>query len=200
MTPDDFRRIALSQPGAAEGAHMGHADFRVGGRIFATLGSPDASYGMGLGAGARHDAWRFLISGTFWLSHDYQAGPFLGYGAHFSRVSGELSACHGFRFGSFELAPCVLLTVDDVIYFKADSKYTRVVTATSEALIRKPLSDLQQQLDPDIFWQVHRSIIVNAGAIRTVHRSFRGALHIRLKERAEDLPVSAAHAHRFKQS
>jgi len=75
---------------------------------------PDASYGMGLGAGARHDAWRFLISGTFWLSHDYQAGPFLGYGAHFSRVSGELSACHGFRFGSFELAPCVLLTVDDV--------------------------------------------------------------------------------------
>jgi hypothetical protein len=46
MTPDDFRRIALGQPGAAEGAHMGHADFRLGGRIFATLGSPDAAHGM----------------------------------------------------------------------------------------------------------------------------------------------------------
>lgn len=46
MTPADFRRIALSHPGAAEGAHMGHADFRLNGRIFATLGSPDAAHGM----------------------------------------------------------------------------------------------------------------------------------------------------------
>ena len=45
-TADDFRRIALSFPGAEEGSHMGHADFRVGGRIFATLGSPDDSWGM----------------------------------------------------------------------------------------------------------------------------------------------------------
>ena len=46
MTPDDFRRLALSFDGAEEGAHMGHADFRVGGRIFATLGSPNGDYGM----------------------------------------------------------------------------------------------------------------------------------------------------------
>ena len=45
-TADDFRRIALSFPGAEEGSHMGHADFRVGGRIFATLGSPDEAHGM----------------------------------------------------------------------------------------------------------------------------------------------------------
>lgn len=45
-TPADFRRIALAFPGAEEGAHMGHADFRVGGRIFATLGSPDEAWGM----------------------------------------------------------------------------------------------------------------------------------------------------------
>src|SRR5687767_13355997 len=45
-TPDDFRRIALGFPGAEEGSHMGHADFRVGGRIFATLGSPDEAWGM----------------------------------------------------------------------------------------------------------------------------------------------------------
>jgi len=75
---------------------------------------PDASYGLGFGAGARHDAWRFLISGTFWLAHDYEVGPSLAYSAHFGRVSAEVSACHGFRFGSFELAPCLLFTVDDV--------------------------------------------------------------------------------------
>ena len=46
MTPNQFRRIALSLPEAVEGAHMGHADFRVGGKIFATLGHPDPGYGM----------------------------------------------------------------------------------------------------------------------------------------------------------
>ncbi len=46
MTADDFRRIALDQPEATQGAHMGHDDFRVGGKIFATLGSPDAGWGM----------------------------------------------------------------------------------------------------------------------------------------------------------
>jgi hypothetical protein len=45
-TPDDFRRIALAFPGAEEGSHMGHADFRVGGKIFATLGAPDEAWGM----------------------------------------------------------------------------------------------------------------------------------------------------------
>jgi hypothetical protein len=45
-SPDDFRRIALALPRAEEGSHMGHADFRVGGKIFATLGSPDESWGM----------------------------------------------------------------------------------------------------------------------------------------------------------
>ncbi len=46
MTPDDFRRLALALDGVEEGAHMGHADFRLGGRIFATLGYPDAAWGM----------------------------------------------------------------------------------------------------------------------------------------------------------
>ena len=46
MTPDDFRRVALSLPEAQDGGHMGHADFRVGGKIFATLGYPDAGWGM----------------------------------------------------------------------------------------------------------------------------------------------------------
>lgn len=75
---------------------------------------PEPSYGIGLAAGFRQDAWRFLVSGTFWLAQEYTPGPFVGYGAHFGRVSGELSACRGFRFTGFELAPCVLLSLDDV--------------------------------------------------------------------------------------
>ncbi|HYQ01527.1 MAG TPA: hypothetical protein VER96_22795 [Polyangiaceae bacterium] len=75
---------------------------------------PNAGYGLGFGAGARHDAWRFLISGTFWLAQEYQPGPFVGYGAHFGRMSGELSGCHGFQVAGFELSPCLLFTVDDV--------------------------------------------------------------------------------------
>ena len=75
---------------------------------------PNPSYGMGLGAGLRHDAWRFLLSGALWLAQDYEPGPFVGYGAHFGRVSGELTVCRGWQFGEFELAPCVLLSLDDV--------------------------------------------------------------------------------------
>ncbi len=75
---------------------------------------PKPSYGIGLAAGLRHDAWRFLASGTFWLAQDYEPGPFTGYGAHFSRVSAELSVCRGWQFTDFELAPCLLLSLDDV--------------------------------------------------------------------------------------
>jgi hypothetical protein len=46
MTPQQFRKLALALPGATEGAHMGHADFRVGGKIFATLGYPDAGWAV----------------------------------------------------------------------------------------------------------------------------------------------------------
>ena len=46
MTPQQFRRIALAIPGAVESEHMGHPDFRVGGKIFATLGAPSADWGM----------------------------------------------------------------------------------------------------------------------------------------------------------
>jgi DNA-binding LytR/AlgR family response regulator len=93
-----------------------------------------------------------------------------------------------------------LLMVEEVEYFQADTKYTRVVTAQSEALIRKSLQELTAELDPLLFWQIHRSFIVNANSIKAVERSFRGSLEIRLKHRAELLPVSSAHAHLFKRS
>ncbi len=92
-----------------------------------------------------------------------------------------------------------LITVDEVLYFQADTKYTRVVTADSEALIRTSLKELQEELDPSSFWPIHRSTIVNANAIAGVTRDFRGRVLVKLKSRAEKLAVSEAHEHLFKQ-
>jgi DNA-binding LytR/AlgR family response regulator len=92
-----------------------------------------------------------------------------------------------------------LITVDDVCYFQSDTGYTRVVTTEGESLIRTPLKQLQEQLDPAVFWPVHRSTIVNANAIAGVTRDFRGRISIKLKSRAEKLAVSDAHAALFRQ-
>src|SRR5215467_5716787 len=92
-----------------------------------------------------------------------------------------------------------LITVDEVVYFQADAKYTRVVTATGEALIRKSLNELRQELDPSVFWQVHRSTIVNANAIAGVSRDMLGHINLTLKRRDEKLSVSDSHAHLFRQ-
>lgn len=92
-----------------------------------------------------------------------------------------------------------LITVDEVVYFQADTKYTRVVTATQEALIRKSLAELQAELDPANFWQIHRSTVVNANAIAGVSRDLRGRLLVTLKQRSERLSVSDSHQHLFKQ-
>jgi DNA-binding LytR/AlgR family response regulator len=92
-----------------------------------------------------------------------------------------------------------LITVEDVVYFQADAKYTRVVTATCEALIRKPLNELRNELDPAVFWQVHRSTIVNANAIAGVSRDMFGHINLKLKRRDEKLNVSESHAQLFRQ-
>jgi DNA-binding LytR/AlgR family response regulator len=92
-----------------------------------------------------------------------------------------------------------LITVDDVVYFQADAKYTRVVTATCEALIRKSLNELRSELDPSVFWQVHRSTIVNANAIAGVSRDMFGHINLKLKHRDEKLNVSESHAQLFRQ-
>ncbi|MEO8752028.1 MAG: LytTR family DNA-binding domain-containing protein [Casimicrobiaceae bacterium] len=92
-----------------------------------------------------------------------------------------------------------LITVDEVTYFRSDVKYTRVVTADREWLIRKPVRELCMELDPQRFWQVHRSVIVNLSEIASIRRDFRGHIHLRLKERGEELPVSQPYAHLFRQ-
>lgn len=92
-----------------------------------------------------------------------------------------------------------LIPVADVLYFQSDEKYTRVVTADSEALIKTPIRELLEGLDPGTFWQIHRSTLVNAHAIAGVTRDFRGQAHVRIRGREESLPVSRVYSHLFKQ-
>jgi DNA-binding LytR/AlgR family response regulator len=92
-----------------------------------------------------------------------------------------------------------LITVDEISYFQADNKYTRVVTHDGEALIRKPLKELVEELDPGQFWQIHRSTLVNATAIAGVTRDFRGRMMVKLKSRPETLLVSDTYTHLFRQ-
>lgn len=83
-----------------------------------------------------------------------------------------------------------LILVDDVAYFRADNKYTTVVTAEGEAILRKPIRDLLDVLDPTIFKQIHRSTIVNMKAVASVARDDTGKGTIRLRHRDETLVVS----------
>ena len=91
-----------------------------------------------------------------------------------------------------------LVPVEEVVYFEAADKYVRVVWAGGEVLIRTPLKDLLPQLDPQLFWQVHRGTVVRATAVESVHRDEAGKLHVALRGRGERLPVSRLYAHLFK--
>ena len=91
-----------------------------------------------------------------------------------------------------------MIAIDDVIYFQSEDKYTKVVTRDGEGLIKKPIKELYEELDPDAFWQVHRATIVNLTAIARVERDWRDQPVIHLKERPETLIVSRSFAHRFK--
>jgi DNA-binding LytR/AlgR family response regulator len=91
-----------------------------------------------------------------------------------------------------------LITVDEICYFQADSKYTLVVTPNQESLIRRSIKELVQELDPALFWQIHRGTVINVNAIAGVHRDIGGHLRVKLKERKETLPVSEPYVHLFK--
>jgi DNA-binding LytR/AlgR family response regulator len=83
-----------------------------------------------------------------------------------------------------------LIPVEEVLFFQSDEKYTRVVTCEGETLIRKPIRELLDVLDPARFKQIHRSTIVNTKAIAAITRDESGRGTIRLRNRAETLPVS----------
>jgi len=91
-----------------------------------------------------------------------------------------------------------LITVEEIVYFKADSKYTCVFTNDGESLIRKTIKELTDELDPSSFWQIHRSTLVNVNAIDSVLRDMRGRVQVKLKSRKELLPVSESYAHLFR--
>jgi DNA-binding LytR/AlgR family response regulator len=91
-----------------------------------------------------------------------------------------------------------LIPVDDVLFFISDEKYTRVQTATTEALIRKPIKELLEELDPEVFWQIHRSTVVNVRAIAGVTRDLRGRQIVSVKGHPQKLEVSRSFSGLFK--
>ena len=92
-----------------------------------------------------------------------------------------------------------LLSIEDVIYFQSDTKYTRVVMAQGEALIRTPLKELLAELDPEKFWQIHRGTLVNVAAIASVSRDGPEKQSVHLRGRPEKLAVSRQFFHLFRQ-
>ncbi|BDT58303.1 DNA-binding response regulator [Massilia varians] len=92
-----------------------------------------------------------------------------------------------------------MIPVEDILFFRSDEKYTCVQTASFEALIRKPVRDLAEELDPSLFWQIHRATLVNVNAIDGVTRDIRGRHLVLVKGRPEKLEVSRSFLHLFKQ-
>ena len=92
-----------------------------------------------------------------------------------------------------------LIPVEEILFFQSDEKYTRVVTCEAEVLIRKPIRELLEELDPARFWQIHRATIVNVDFIASVRRGLKDQAEISLRDHAQTLIVSRAFTHRFKQ-
>jgi DNA-binding LytR/AlgR family response regulator len=92
-----------------------------------------------------------------------------------------------------------LIPVAEVIYFKAEDKYTTVITKEGESLVRKSIKELADELDPEKFWQIHRGTIVNVRSIARVSRSLTGKGVVKLKDRSETLAVSNRYMHLFRQ-
>ena len=91
-----------------------------------------------------------------------------------------------------------MIGIDEVLFFQAQEKYVRVATGAGDAIIRTPLKDLLAGLDPDMFWQVHRGVVVRVAAIDRVRKDELGKASLSLKGHAEQLPVSSAFLHRFR--
>jgi len=92
-----------------------------------------------------------------------------------------------------------LIDVDEVLFFQADSKYTRVVLEGSEALVRIPLKELTAGLDAERFWQIHRGTLVNVTAIRAAERIDAERMQVLLRGSSEVLPVSRSFTHLFRE-
>jgi DNA-binding LytR/AlgR family response regulator len=92
-----------------------------------------------------------------------------------------------------------MIPTSDILFFRAEDKYTRVQTEGFEALIRKPIKDLLDELDPKEFWQIHRSTVVRVDAVTHVSRNLQGKQVVHLRGSDEKLEVSRSFGHLFKQ-
>jgi DNA-binding LytR/AlgR family response regulator len=92
-----------------------------------------------------------------------------------------------------------LVATDEICYFQATDKYTAVFTRDAELLIRTPVKELLEQLDPEQFWQVHRGTLVNVRQIAAARHDALGRVTLKLKDRPEAVAVSRGHAHLFRQ-
>jgi len=92
-----------------------------------------------------------------------------------------------------------MIPTSEILFFRAEDKYTLVKTRTFEALIRKPIKELIEELDPDEFWQIHRSTVVRVDAVEQVSRDFRGHQIVHVRGSDEKLEVSRTFNHLFKQ-
>jgi DNA-binding LytR/AlgR family response regulator len=92
-----------------------------------------------------------------------------------------------------------MIPTGDILFFRAEDKYTRVQTETFEALIRKPIKELIDELDPKEFWQIHRATVVRVDAVTQVSRNLRGNQVVHMKGRDDKLEVSRSFNHLFKQ-
>jgi DNA-binding LytR/AlgR family response regulator len=92
-----------------------------------------------------------------------------------------------------------MIPTSDILFFRAEDKYTRVQTQGFEALIRKPIKELIDELDPAEFWQIHRSTVVRVDAVEQVSRNLRGNQVVHVKGSDEKLEVSRTFSHLFRQ-
>ena len=92
-----------------------------------------------------------------------------------------------------------MIATSDILFFRAEDKYTRVQTPRFEALIRKPIKELVLELDPEEFWQIHRATVVRVAAVEQISRNLRGNPVVHLKGSDETLEVSRSFHHLFKQ-
>ncbi len=135
------------------------------------------------------------------------AGPEAGLDDRLARIEGLLRGSYPAAAGESPLrwlqatqgASLRLIDVEEVLFFRSDEKYTRIQTAEAEWLIRTPLRELLQRLDPGRFWQIHRGTIVQVRAIERVERDDAGRLQVRVRGHGEILEVSRTFSHRFRQ-
>lgn len=91
------------------------------------------------------------------------------------------------------------ITIDEVWLFRAEAKYTKVVTSKLEAYIRKPIKELLAELDPERFWQINRGVLVAVERIESIRRDGDGRTQLKLRDYEPRLPIGSKYQHRFRQ-